>query len=864
MSDYIHKEVYVWCVYFRSLYKYAKTDRLCPWMTERKAGQRRSKMSLLLLLSVMTISVEGACRYVEQHKDQVVAYCHVAAPEDYTSISLLDAQTTDLILNITGRFEDKLVSFDHLHQLQSLKFEPSTRYSSYEMAKMDHANSDFTRVDIFEQLIHLRELRINIVLTGFKWSSIKYLSQLRVLDVSYTQIRADLLRALLKVVKKYKLPLESVSMVGMQRLDIQRETQPIKTEDDIYTFLQYSPVKLLDLRDNLEITAQPGLSIYLPQLEVLRVGADYFLTIKEGPDPLLKTCIAFDLLLHPSVREYTIHFARHQAYRGRHKRGLLDHFFGNPKHAEQVLKKIQHCDITQNISGGNILCSVVNCLCGDLVTFPCDMFQGISLSDIFVHDKACVAGLRLPLPPFLERLVMTRGVWFSSKPMGPVCFNPNNKLTYLDLTNSGIRGWMVQDFRLKGLKKMKYVSLQNNQLKMTENVSIVEDMPSLEVLLLGQNSINLTFPDKMDFMRASSLRSLDMQECSIGIIPENSFLQLTRLEYLNVSGNGLESFDVNLTALQHLKHLNISNNLLKNIGEELRMSLDKLAVAHNVTLDLSDNPLECNCHNLYLLSWLKTTKVSLARLNLTTCKHTMGGIKMSIPDINLEQFYRMCIHFDVIISCVGSSLGVSLILSVGFLIYKRRWRFRYWMHVANEAIRRRHARKPYDNLTNHFIYDAFVAYSSRGEERPWVHTMLREKLEGEHGLKLCMYHRDFKVGRDLADTIVEGINSSSKILLILSPTFLSSCWCEFEVRMSNEKVVKERRDAVILVVFSKLDQAGARLPRKLARLLEKRIYIEWTEDPDGQKLFWSRLVQAIKKDETYDAFGDMCDISNPQ
>ncbi len=211
-------------------------------------------------------------------------------------------------------------------------------------------------------------------------------------------------------------------------------------------------------------------------------------------------------------------------------------------------------------------------------------------------------------------------------------------------------------------------------------------------------------------------------------------------------------------------------------------------------------------------------------------------------------------------SSIFSSLGVGLIIGVGLFIYKRRWRLRYWMHVPKEALRRKHANETYQRMENDFVYDAFVAYSSHGEERPWVHTTLREKLEDEHGLKLCMYHRDFKVGRDLADTIVEAINSSSKILLVLSPTFLNSCWCEFEVRMANEKVVKERRDAVILVVYSKLDQAGVRLPRNLARLLEKRIYIEWTDDPDGQKLFWSRLLQAMKEDERHDAFGGLCTI----
>ncbi len=146
--------------------------------------------------------------------------------------------------------------------------------------------------------------------------------------------------------------------------------------------------------------------------------------------------------------------------------------------------------------------------------------------------------------------------------------------------------------------------------------------------------------------------------------------------------------------------------------------------------------------------------------------------------------------FDVIISSIFSSFGVALVIGVGFHIYKRR--LRYWMHILNEALQRKQANETYNELDGNFGYDAFVAYSSHGEERPWVHRTLREKLE-EHGLKLCMYHWDFKVGRDLADTIVQGINSSNKILLILSPTFLNSCWCEFEVRMANEKVVKERR-----------------------------------------------------------------------
>ena len=44
------------------------------------------------------------------------------------------------------------------------------------------------------------------------------------------------------------------------------------------------------------------------------------------------------------------------------------------------------------------------------------------------------------------------------------------------------------------------------------------------------------------------------------------------------------------------------------------------------------------------------------------------------------------------------------------------------------------------------------------------------------------------------------------------------------------------------------------MSRVLKDLLEKKTYVRWTDDPDGQKLFWEKLHQAIKADriEPYD------------
>ncbi len=249
------------------------------------------------------------------------------------------------------------------------------------------------------------------------------------------------------------------------------------------------------------------------------------------------------------------------------------------------------------------------------------------------------------------------------------------------------------------------------------------------------------------------------------------------------------------------------------------------------------------------------------RKDATKCSHpTLQFVSPWKVDVNA--LYRECIHFDAIASSAVSAAGMALVVTVISLLYKRRWRIRYRIHAAKENWRRRREQGEGTPLLGQkYTYDAFVAYCSSGEERCWVHTTLREKLENEHGLKLCMYHRDFKVGRDLAETIVEGINSSNKTLLVLSPNFLNSNWCEFEVRIANEKMISERRDSLVIVIFKRLDEAGTRVPKMLSRLLEKKIYIEWTDDPDGERLFWRRLVDSVKSTTSYDAFNEAAEFN---
>ena len=112
-------------------------------------------------------------------------------------------------------------------------------------------------------------------------------------------------------------------------------------------------------------------------------------------------------------------------------------------------------------------------------------------------------------------------------------------------------------------------------------------------------------------------------------------------------------------------------------------------------------------------------------------------------------------------------------------------------------------------------------------------------------LRLCIHQRDWMVGRDIADNIIESIQSSRKSLLIVSNAFASSQWCYFEMTMAQTKLFQSDMDNMIVVLMEEI--AECNLNPRLRLQLERQTYIEWSESEIGQQLFWSRLKQALSK-----------------
>ena len=76
-----------------------------------------------------------------------------------------------------------------------------------------------------------------------------------------------------------------------------------------------------------------------------------------------------------------------------------------------------------------------------------------------------------------------------------------------------------------------------------------------------------------------------------------------------------------------------------------------------------------------------------------------------------------------------------------------------------------------------FEYDVFISYSSH--DREWVRGELLKRIE-RVGLRAFIDFRDFKRGAPSIKEMERGVSTCRKTLLVLTPGYIESEWCEIE------------------------------------------------------------------------------------
>ena len=122
---------------------------------------------------------------------------------------------------------------------------------------------------------------------------------------------------------------------------------------------------------------------------------------------------------------------------------------------------------------------------------------------------------------------------------------------------------------------------------------------------------------------------------------------------------------------------------------------------------------------------------------------------------------------------------------------------------------------------------------------------------GSDGFSLCLHHRDWLVGEEIAENIRKSIVESQRTIVVLSQAFASSYWCKFELAMAHMRLDAEGHGKNRLMVILIDDIPTDLLNAHLIHILTTKTYIAWPQDPALQQHFWKTIRKALKKELYY-------------
>lgn len=430
-----------------------------------------------------------------------------------------------------------------------------------------------------------------------------------------------------------------------------------------------------------------------------------------------------------------------------------------------------------------------------------------------------------------------------------------NTLTVLDLQANMINfkpnEYSSPFTNLSRLSDLKLNGQRPHGLSMLPH-TLFRGLRSLRSLYLANNKISHFAPGTFDDL--TGLHFLTLDDCCVGVaqLQPGVFKNLRNLTKLAIENVGIQNFSKevfgNLTQLQTLQ---LNRNVMQRIPVDALESLPKLHY-----LDIRNIPLSCTCKNSLLQNFtVHNPDVQVVYLRNLEC-----------PEDRNSKFYR----FDTRVCYIDlgeymflSTAAVIFLFTVTPLLYvKLYWKMKYSYYVFRSWFSEHWSRLREEE--ENCKYDAFISYNSSDED--WVMNHLLPNLEGnESSFKLCLHHRDFELGRDIVDNIVNAVYSSRKTICVVSRSFLQSEWCSLEIQLASYRLFDEHRDVLLLVFLESISERQLSSYHRMRKVMLKKTYLQWpssdcTDPLQAQELFWNQLRRALRtgsrletKDDSFDA-----------
>ncbi|GMR51693.1 hypothetical protein PMAYCL1PPCAC_21888 [Pristionchus mayeri] len=239
--------------------------------------------------------------------------------------------------------------------------------------------------------------------------------------------------------------------------------------------------------------------------------------------------------------------------------------------------------------------------------------------------------------------------------------NVHDMLTLANFSDNRISGISQETFA--NMPHLEYLYLSNNLIDKTSKnpFGILKKLRKLYLAKALKNPAT-TLSSMFDTHRNQlvQLESIDLSSNKIEKIEETTFCKVNGVAELLLSKNSLSSFEVGKNCLNGLMRLDLSGNLFNSFSSALFDALPNL-----FALDISDNPLVCDCDLKPFIEFAQKEDSRFLNQDKTVCASPQALYGKSIFRLKTES---VCVPKS---SNVFSNLFLLVLFcTVGFFIYR--------------------------------------------------------------------------------------------------------------------------------------------------------------------------------------------------
>ncbi|XP_030833962.1 slit homolog 1 protein-like [Strongylocentrotus purpuratus] len=384
-------------------------------------------------------------------------------------------------------------------------------------------------------------------------------------------------------------------------------------------------------------------------------------------------------------------------------------------------------------------------------------------------------------------------------------------LNHLDLSSnpSLCLFWDLQPGIFQQLSALQWLSLDNCYITNLHPL-VFSGLESLQKLSLKENNIQFIHDDVLSGL--GQIKSIDFRGNRIAYLEELMFSNNWKLTNLSLANNGLTR---------------LNQNTFKPISSSIS------------SLDLSMNPINCNCDLKWLIDWLNEN-IRLQDKEKTICSSaSLEPLReKALLDFDPNELCIMNYGLFSLIPLVSISLVV-----ISVMLYHYRWQLRNKLFLLKLAVL---GFKEMRDARDHNDYEFDVNIIFYDDDEEWIREQLRPALEE----RLPQFQRnsfgdqDLIPGMHYLDSVYYVVSHSYKTIVVLSRAAVHDHWFILKLRTSMDHVSDTLTEFVVVVFLE--DIPDDEMPF-LARLYlsDGRPYIYWPEDVRGQDYFWGKLTKNL-------------------